>query len=151
MGRHGCYISNCIWLECKVWKEVMGKGVPGNNGLETWKIPSSRKWQPTSVSFSGKVHGQRSLAAYSPWGCKESDTTEWLSTTTSQWCRIFPRALLSQYYLNESTPKLPPGLVYIVYYVFSTENEAELLGTVYLHFGDTSKNQVSDMYCLLLD
>ena len=21
-------------------------------------------------------HGQRSLAAYSPWGCKESDTTE---------------------------------------------------------------------------
>ena len=23
--------------------------------------------------------GQRSLAGYSPWGCKESDTTEWLS------------------------------------------------------------------------
>ena len=25
-------------------------------------------------------HGQRSLAGYSPWGLKESDTTEWLST-----------------------------------------------------------------------
>ena len=25
-------------------------------------------------------HGQRSLAGYSPWGCKESDMTEWLST-----------------------------------------------------------------------
>ena len=24
-------------------------------------------------------HGQRSLAGYCPWGCKESDTTEWLS------------------------------------------------------------------------
>ena len=24
----------------------------------------------------GKSHGQRSLAGYSPWGCKESDTTE---------------------------------------------------------------------------
>ena len=25
-------------------------------------------------------HGQRSLVGYSPWGCKQSDTTEWLST-----------------------------------------------------------------------
>jgi len=24
----------------------------------------------------GKSHGQRSLIGYSPWGCKESDTTE---------------------------------------------------------------------------
>ena len=24
----------------------------------------------------GKFHGQRSLVDYSPWGCKESDTTE---------------------------------------------------------------------------
>ena len=27
------------------------------------------------------LHGQRSLAGYSPWGCKESDTTEQLSMT----------------------------------------------------------------------
>ena len=27
--------------------------------------------------------GQRSLAGYSPWGCKESDTTEWLSNKMS--------------------------------------------------------------------
>ena len=27
----------------------------------------------------GKFHGQRSLAGYSPWGCKELDTTERLS------------------------------------------------------------------------
>jgi len=27
----------------------------------------------------GEFHGQRSLAGYSPWGCKESDTTEQLS------------------------------------------------------------------------
>ena len=25
-------------------------------------------------------HGQRSLAGYSPWGCKRLDTIEWLST-----------------------------------------------------------------------
>ena len=29
-----------------------------------------------SSSLAGKFHGQRSLAGYSPWGCKELDTTE---------------------------------------------------------------------------
>ena len=45
---------------------------------ETWvgKIPWRRKWQPTPVFLPGKFHGQRSLAAYSPWGHKESDATE---------------------------------------------------------------------------
>ena len=28
--------------------------------------------------LSGNFHGQRSLVGYSPWGRKESDTTEWL-------------------------------------------------------------------------
>ena len=35
-----------------------------------------RKWQPTPVFLLGKFHGQMSLTGYSPWGCKESDTTE---------------------------------------------------------------------------
>ena len=35
-----------------------------------------RKRQPTSLFLPGKPHGQRSLVGYSPWGCKESDTTE---------------------------------------------------------------------------
>ena len=29
-----------------------------------------------SVFLPGEFHGQRSLAGYSPWGCKESDMTE---------------------------------------------------------------------------
>ena len=37
-----------------------------------------RQWHPTPVLLPGKSHGQRSLIGYSPWGCKESDTTEWL-------------------------------------------------------------------------
>ena len=50
-------------------------------GFDPWvgKIPWSRKWQPTPVFLPGKFHGQRRLVGYSPWGCKESDTTEWLS------------------------------------------------------------------------
>ena len=39
----------------------------------TW----GNKWQPTPVVLPGKSHGWRSLAGYSPWDCKESDTTEW--------------------------------------------------------------------------
>ena len=44
-----------------------------------WKDPWRRKWQPTPVFLPGEFHGQRSLMTYSPWGCKESDTTEQLS------------------------------------------------------------------------
>ena len=40
------------------------------------KIPWKRKWQPTSLFLPGKSHGQRSLAGYSPWDCKESNMTE---------------------------------------------------------------------------
>ena len=40
------------------------------------KILWKRKWQPTPVLLPGKYHGQRSLVGYSPWGHKESDTTE---------------------------------------------------------------------------
>ena len=47
-------------------------------GSDPWggKIPWSRKWQPTPVFLPGKSHGQRSLVGYSPWGRRESDTTE---------------------------------------------------------------------------
>ena len=40
--------------------------------FKTWR----RQWQPTPVLLPGKSHGQRSLVGCSPWGLKESDTTE---------------------------------------------------------------------------
>ena len=39
------------------------------------KSPWRRKWQPIPVFLPGKAHGQRSLAGYSKWGRKDSDTT----------------------------------------------------------------------------
>ena len=39
------------------------------------KIPWTRAQQPTPIFLPGESHGQRSLAGYSPWGHKESDTT----------------------------------------------------------------------------
>ena len=51
----------------------------GRPGFDPWvgKIPWRRKWQPTPVFLPGKSHGWRSLAGYSSWGHKESDTTKW--------------------------------------------------------------------------
>ena len=43
------------------------------------KIPWRRKWQPTPEFLPGKFHEQRSLAGYSPWGGKESNTTKQLN------------------------------------------------------------------------
>ena len=37
------------------------------------------------VFLPGEFHGQRSLAGCSPWGGKESDTTEILTLSTVNW------------------------------------------------------------------
>ena len=55
-----CFVSG-NWLE--------GLGCVG-------KIPWRKKWQPTPVLLPGKFHGWRNLVGYSPWDCKELDTTE---------------------------------------------------------------------------
>ena len=47
--------------------------------ISGWEDPRRRAWQPTPVFLPGEVHRQRSLAGYSPWGHKESDTTERLT------------------------------------------------------------------------
>ena len=44
-----------------------------------------RKWQPTLVFLPGESRGQRSLVGYSPWSCKESDTTEHACRHTHTW------------------------------------------------------------------
>ena len=46
------------------------------------KIPWRRKLQPTPVFLPEESLGQRSLVGYSPWGHKESNTTEQLNVQT---------------------------------------------------------------------
>ena len=38
--------------------------------------PWRRAGYPTPVLWPGESHGQRSLAGYSPWDLKESDTSQ---------------------------------------------------------------------------
>ena len=40
------------------------------------RSPGVGSGQPTPVFLPGESHGQRSLAGYSPWGHKESNTAE---------------------------------------------------------------------------
>ena len=63
-----------------------GKASAYNAG-DSGSIPGSGRSpgegnQPTPVFLPGKSPGQRSLVVYSPWGCKESDTTERLHLLT---------------------------------------------------------------------
>ena len=52
-------------------------GQSKRHGFNPWvrKIPWKRKQQFTAGILPGKFHGPRILAGYSPWGCKELDTT----------------------------------------------------------------------------
>ena len=50
------------------------------------RSPGGGPGNPLQYSCLENSHGQRTLVGYSPWGHKESDTTERLSTT--QYCEI---------------------------------------------------------------
>ena len=60
----------------------MVKNPPANAGEETrfrplgWEGPLEDGMTSPPVFLPGEFHGQRSLADYSPWGCKDSDMTE---------------------------------------------------------------------------
>ena len=86
---------------------------------ETWvwflgqEDPLEKKWQPTPIFLPGELHGQRSLAGYSPRAPRESDTTERLPHTprlrthhfrlllppshfSSAWCLVTPSSAAHQ-------------------------------------------------------
>ena len=44
------------------------------------RSPGGGHGNPFQYFYLENPHGQRSLEGYSPWGCKESDMTEQLST-----------------------------------------------------------------------
>ena len=46
-----------------------------------WEDPLEKEMAVHSSTLAWKIHGQRSLIGYSPWGRKESDTTERITHT----------------------------------------------------------------------
>ena len=87
----GNLFSFLWWLECtKGLKSNDGaalvvqmvKNLPAMQETQVWSLgwedPLEEGMQPSPVFLPGESHGQRNLVGYSPWGCKESDTTEQL-------------------------------------------------------------------------
>ena len=87
----GFFPSPSAFAYWTLWKAIT-MGFPDGSesarcrrrGFDSWvgKIPWRRKWQPTPVLLPGKFYELRSLIGYSPWGRKESDTTERLHFTS---------------------------------------------------------------------
>ena len=86
--------------QCRRWKR---------GGFHPWirEDPPGKAWQPTPVFCPGESRGRRSLAGYSPGGCKELDTTEvtWQTPTVhwraqKQGRRLCPSNALGRQALN---------------------------------------------------
>ena len=84
-------------------------------GFHPWvrKIPWRRKWQPTPVFLSVRSRGQRSLAGYSPWGHKESDTTEHAHTCTLKYLRVQCHDVWMMYSVVRATPWIVTHQAYL--------------------------------------
>ena len=78
----------------------MVKNFPAVQETLIWSLDQEdslgKETATTPVFLPGEFHGQRSLSG-SPWGCKELDTTEWITFT-------FPVIVIAistcHYYLN---------------------------------------------------
>ena len=87
-------ICNLLWFYCLfpiflmsfLWASLVAQTVKNPPAIqETWvqslggEDPLEKGMVPTPVLLPREFHGQRTLVGYSLWGCKESDTTEWLT------------------------------------------------------------------------
>ena len=64
---------------CLFWASPVVQGKESAAVQET-RVRSLGQEYPPPVFLSGESHGQRILAGYSPWGHKQSDTTEALNS-----------------------------------------------------------------------
>ena len=95
-------------------------------GCCCFMIKWRRKYQPSPVLLGGEFHGQRSQAGYSPWDCKESDTTVRLTISTFKYTGIFnPYYLLFfKYY------QLYSSYYHIKLQIMCTKDHSNLAGFV---------------------
>ena len=75
-----------VWSLC--WEDTLEEGMATHFSILFFFLINFFNWriialQNFVVFCLENPHGQRSLAGCSPWGCKESDNTEWLSTAHS--------------------------------------------------------------------
>ena len=79
------------------------------NARDPSSIPGSGRFPGekngnTPVFWPGESHGQRNLVGYSPWGCKESDTSEQISLSLFSLFKVYVPMLFSQFVLPFPSP-----------------------------------------------
>ena len=84
IGSHGVGHN---WSDAAAAAAVNQTSIGGN--LRVWSMVAFH-WPPTPILLPGKSHGRRSLVGWSPCDCTESDTTEWLSSSSSSFSLGFP-------------------------------------------------------------
>ena len=77
----GTQYPSCLvydaWLNILILKYLnLGCLLRKANKTEVLMFTRRRQWHPIQVLLPGKSHGWRNLVGYTPWGRKESDTTE---------------------------------------------------------------------------
>ena len=68
-----------VVLVVKNLPAITGNVTDVGSSLELGRSTGGRHSNALQYSCLENPHGQRSLVGYSPWDCKEADTTEWLS------------------------------------------------------------------------
>ena len=95
---------------------------------------------PLQGSFPGELHGQRSLAGYSPWGHKESDMTERLTHThtTHKDSSSTHKHLSTRYLRNISIMSICLRLLFLLCFLSSLSSFVLVLLCAIWYFPNTS-------------
>ena len=79
-------------MNCRSLVAQTVRNLPAMQETWVWSLggedPLEKERQPTSVFLSGKFHGQRNLAGYNLWGCKELVTSERLTLSLHFYLQI---------------------------------------------------------------
>ena len=90
IGDTGIISSNLVSKFSLGSKDLKGSSdgnAPACNAGDPGLIPGSGRshgegnGNPALVFLPGEFHGQRNMSGYSPWGCRELDTTEGVTHT----------------------------------------------------------------------
>ena len=74
-----------VYIYIYIWASLVAQIVKNLPAMQETQVQSleRRELHPTPVFFPGISHEQRRLVGYNPWGHKQLDTTEQLSTHTN--------------------------------------------------------------------
>ena len=83
------------WVQSLGWEDPLEKGMTTHSSILAWRIPWTEE-----------------LGGYSPWGCKELDTTERLThTRMCVYIYMYMSVLLSQLILSSLSPVVSTSLL----------------------------------------